>query len=220
MKNQKRMKLKLVVGIFVMAVLGTVATTIICSKASNSKQVYNDDTVITEDNILDVLDMLQVEHGEIQKTDESLKEGKITVKQLKEAISQVELGEITKEITLEKKEHEEIGGSIPSKKDKIENKKLTQSEKHDSYVLDYSVNVKINKTKKKYIETTGQNVELDSDISLITYKLGKKSLSSSCTDKKVTLKADIKVKVYIGIGNIGLIEISSQKIKSTLYWNM
>jgi hypothetical protein len=145
-----------------------------------------------------------------------------TVKDLKKALQKVELGNSEKENTLNN--YVDIGGpeniqDIQMRKDSIINKKLSQNEAHDGYELEYSVNVKYNKTKKQYVETTGQDVGIDSDLFPIVYKIGKKSLSSSCTSSKVTLNANVTVKAYVGAGDIGLVEVASQKIKSKVYWH-
>ena len=119
--------------------------------AVSQKQVFSDDTVVTEDNILDILDSLRVKHGELEKADGNLVMRDYTVKDLKKALQKVELGNSEKENTLNN--YVDIGGpedlqDIQMRKDSIINKKLSQNEAHDGYELEYSVNVKYNKTKK------------------------------------------------------------------------
>ena len=189
------------------------------SKAAETKEKFTDDTIITKENIFEVLEELQVEYETIEKNDDLYVE-EYTMKDLKNALQQndfckYECIEDEEYMTLNSEENE-VGFS--TKKDSFINKRLTKTSKKDGYELEYFVDVKYNKTKKKYVEITNYGVDVDGNTPLLTYKIGKTSLSSSCTPDMVTLKGSVNVEVYIGVGGLGLLKIRQYTIKSTYHW--
>ena len=193
---------------------------------SDNDQSFSDDTIVTEDNILEILDFLNIEHGGIEYVD-GVNAAEYTVGELKEALGRInfsndlnptEVKENTYNLSISFQELDDGVDEVDRGKDKIKNKTLTRSFPHDDYEIEYSVDVKWNSTKKAFIETTGQDVDVDSDGLIFSYKISSKNLSSSCTKDQVTLKAKFKLKTYLGIGDHGLIEIASQKVESTVYW--
>lgn len=201
--------------------LGNVNTNAISTK---QKTLFDDNTIVTEDNINEILDSLNIKHGQLEKNTSAKKSQKnYTVCELKKALKKMDRTSSSKEknVYLKVKNlncDSYVYAGIKAKKDKIINKTISRTEAHDGYNLDYYVYVKYNKTKKKFIETTGQGVDIDSDLLPIVYKIAKKSTSSSCTSNKVTMKAKITVNAYIGLGNVGLIKVASQKMTVNMYW--
>jgi hypothetical protein len=206
--------------IFVIAYISIVK---INSKADDieKNQNFSDDTIVTKDNVIEVLNSLNIKHVEVEKTDSDMELQKYTVGELKSVINRI--NNSPKEIVLEDDINEKTILTEPSqdiqiKKDSIINKKLTRESKKDGYTLEFYVDAKYNKTKKKYIETTGQGVDIDGYTPLLEYKIGSSSLFSSCTSSTVTLKGKVKINVYIGVAGMGLVKIRENEIKVTYHW--
>ncbi len=182
---------------------------------------FNDSTIVTEKNIIQILDYLNVPHGELVKSKTASLSKNYTVKDLKKSLRKISnkasittSGESSVSLT----DSNYISIDAAKKKHNYINKTYSRSQAHDGYDLDYYVHVKYDKTAKKFVETTGQGVGIDSELVPIIYKISKKSCSSSCTSTKITLKANVTVKYYVGIGKFGLVAIGSQNVKSTQYW--
>ena len=193
---------------------------------SDKDQSFSDDTIVTEDNILEILDFLNIEHGEIEYVD-GVNAAEDTVGELKEALGRInfsndlnptEVKESIHNQSISFQELDDGEDEVDRGKDKIKTKTLTQTYTTSDYEMEYKVDVKWNSTKKCFVETTGQDISVDSDCLIFTYKIAKKDLSSSWTKDKVTLKANYTLKTYIGVGDFGLLEIASQKMKDTVYW--
>lgn len=195
---------------------------------SDNDQSFSDDTIVTEDNILEILDFLNIEHGGIEYVD-GANVAEYTVGDLKQALGRInfsndlnptEVKESIQDQSISFQKLDDGDDEVDRGKDKIKNKTLTRSEKHDGYELEYSVSVKYNSTKKTFVETTGQDVSVDSNSLIFTYKISKKHLSSSCTKSKTTLKGSFKVNTYVGVGDLSLVKIASQKMKTTQNWHI
>lgn len=125
--------------VLVAAVMGVACNKNFVKSKADSKQSFSDDTVVTEDNILGILDSLNIEHGELEYVD-GINMEEYTVADLKKALGGVDFA----------------------------NKKL----------------------------------------------------SSSCTKDTVTFKGTFKLNTYLGVGDFGLVKISSQKIDSKINWDI
>ena len=136
---KKSIIIKTLAIVLVAAVMGVVCNKNFVKSKADSKQSFSDDTVVTEDNILGILDSLNIEHGEIEYVD-GINMEEYTVADLKKALGGVDFA----------------------------NKKI----------------------------------------------------SSSCTKDTVTFKGTFKLNTYLGVGDLGLVKVSSQKIDSKIHWDI
>ena len=136
---KKSIIIKTLAIVLVAAVMGVVCNKNFVKSKADSKQSFSDDTVVTEDNILEILDSLNIEHGELEYVD-GINMEEYTVADLKKALGGVDFA----------------------------NKKI----------------------------------------------------SSSCTKDTVTFKGTFKLNTYLGVGDFGLVKISSQKIDSKINWDI
>ena len=216
-------KISLIVLVFfvlmIIYILGN-RVNVVANEGKENINKITDDTVITKDNIYQILDFLQIEYTECEMLDIKEDINKYTVKELKNAIDKINnnASEIILEENINYQTEDIYSDEIITKKDKVINKQLSRTSQQDGYVVDFYVNVQYNKTKKKYTKTTGQGADVDGEIPLLEFKIGSKSLTSSCTANSVNLKGKVKVNIYIGVGGIGLLKIKENEIKVNYNW--
>jgi hypothetical protein len=183
---------------------------------AQSEAQISQDTVITEDNIYEVLKYLNIDSSNFIKTDVS-KPGVKTVGELKKVIEQV------KQKPIEIKENTNTNTNTKSKI--TENfasssisgtKMLYQTTNTDSYTLEFEVAGLY--TYKDWTGATSANVTVDTDSLLTVFKISNKHLNLSWNSSTITLNSDFIVDTYIGAGDIGLIHINANRVIGTNYW--
>lgn len=193
---------------------------------------YSDNTVVTVDNIEDVLDSLGVEHGEVEY-DHTVDTPSYTVGELKSALSGLknQPDHVDEDINTTEEVNTDIGPaeeeSIPDslilhqkpmlKSSGVYMKKLSYTNGvGGDYTLTHTVDAKCK--GKKFVSAEGTDVTVDSNFALFTYKLGKKNLTVKWTPTVITQAYNLRVDVYAGL-KYALVKVSSQTIDGKVHFN-
>lgn len=175
---------------------------------SSTQGEYPDDTIITAENLVDVLDSLGVSHGKVIYTN-STKSLKFTVGELKSELLSLHTDSgssiLKRGLNDEKEGALSVSQSLadysqmqPFAKGKVKFKRLSNTFHHSGYDLTHSVGVKY--LKKSFVDVTSTDISIDSDFTILTYKIAKKrKITASFSKSKVTQKYNIDVGVYVGV---------------------
>lgn len=177
------------------------------------KTKYSDDTVVTKDNVLEILDDFGIEHsGIIYSEDESACD--YTVAELREALLVMQDGNAEEgKLVATTVENGKSVRAVSTTKAK----KISQTFTHDGYSLTHIANVKY---KDSYFtDVTSTDITLDSDLLPIVYKITKeRNISASFTKTKVTQSFDIDISSYVGV-KYGLVKIGTSAHKGNTYFS-
>lgn len=182
----------------------------------------NETTIITEDNIEDVIRYLGLSVDSITNNDTGKNFGNITVGQLQQLISN-NTAKLTKPfmrnvILPSNKLSNNLSTISDSYRTSVtsSSKILTETFDIDSYVIE--LNVTGQYSRKKWTGVGGISVDVDSDQLLIVYKLSDKKLKGKYTSSCITVSGNVYVDSYVGIGDFSLVKIGSAQ-KTTLKAN-
>ena len=67
---------------------------------------------------------------------------------------------------------------------------------------------------KHWTNASASNASVDSDFVIYTYKLSGQSNKTTCTSSCITLKCSGNLDTYVGVGNVGIVKITSQTYSS------
>lgn len=190
---------------------------------------FSDDTIVTSNNIIDVLDWLGVEHGslEAESFDETHNQN-YTVGDLKAALQTITTGQNSACYCYSDNDNEEV---INNKANLTESnilpqpalassttkaKKLSITTHHDGYNLIHIANVKYK--GKHFVSVSSSDINIDSDLLPLVYKISKeRNISASCTSSKVTQHFDIDISCYVGV-KYGIVKITTSRHRGNTYF--
>lgn len=193
----------------------------ISSFAYENSGTISSNTVITNDNIAEVLINLGINQSNFEKCI-VIGESITTVGELEKAVMQVkqqpkEIKNTDKYISLVARDTADLllNNNIAAL-GVTYSKTLYRDSSVGSYTLEYSVSAAY--SGKAFTSASSPNVTVDSDFILYTYKISGKSCSAACTPAKITETANFYVDTYVGVQGVGLVRIGHQKVSSTIYW--
>lgn len=188
--------------------------------SNEMKTKYSDDIIVTEENVLEILDDFGIEHSEIIYSPEKVISN-YTVADLREALLAVQNEEskvrlvdstVIEENSIHKEKLPIARASSASKA-----KKISETFSHDGYTLTHIVNVKYNNSY--FTDVTSTDITLDSDLLPIVYKITEeRNISAAFTKTKVTQTFDIDISSYVGV-KYGLVKIGTSALKGNVYFN-
>lgn len=93
----------------------------------------------------------------------------------------------------------------------------TKNLSHISYMDSYHVIIKVaaKYNGKKWISAGAPKASISQQTPGTISKIGSNNLISKCYSSKVVLSGSVTVNTYIGLGNVGLLKINSNKISYT-----
>lgn len=198
-------------------------TLMIPGYAQEKGSSISSDTIITEDNIYEVLEYLGIDSSNYVKTDVS-EIGISTVGDLQKAIKQAE--KMPKEISGQaKKKSSNTVDEVKTNSLDVRNFAAASSGTvmlyttvdADGYVLEYAVAGQYSNG----LWTGGGSASVDIDALDVIFvrKIGNKSFNISAIEGGTKLKvvATISVDLYLGL-EWGMIKVGTQTVNSTLYW--
>lgn len=202
----------------------TLLLSLVCINSVSAKEVkaeneITQDTVITENNILDVLEYLNLDSKDFIKfdtpkvgNDDTIK----TVGDLKVLIDNV--NKQPKEINITEDSKSKVNfGLFRSGTRSSGTKTLYRSSNIGDYTLTYDVSAAY--SRGKWVNTYGGHVNVDSNSILLSHKIGKvDTLKTTNTSTNVNLKARFQLETYF-IAKFGLLKVSSTWINSNVNWD-
>lgn len=183
---------------------------------ASSINAINTNTIITKDNIAQVLQYLDLPSDSIIKNTNSGYDS-MTVGELQDLITTVSNQADTKP-----KENRSISKKTNMLYSSLRtasegSKSLSTSFDVDSYSIDLSVTGKY--SGSHWTGVGGMSVDVDSSQFVITYKIASKDLTGTYTSSRIKVSGDVYVDAYVGVGDVGLIKIgSAQKNSITAYF--
>lgn len=189
---------------------------------TTSEKNFSDDTIVTSNNIIEILDWLGVEHGplEAESFDETHNQN-YTVGDLKSALksaiseqNSVDINKETNNQIIVTKSNMLPQPAYASSTTKA--KKLSITTHHDGYNLIHIANVKYK--GKHFVSVSSSNINIDSDLLPLVYKISKeRNISASCTSSKVTQNFDIDISCYVGV-KYGLVKVATSRHRGKTYF--
>ncbi len=175
---------------------------------------YSDETIVTKDNILKILDDFGIEHSEFIYSNETAVE-EYTVGELREALSKVDNEESGKNLIESSKL--QTNAAVSTQATSSKTKKISETFDHNGYSLTHSVTVKYKGSS--FTDVTGTDISIDSDLLPIVYKITKETENSvSFTKTKVTQTYNIDVSSYVGV-KYGLVKIGTSTLNGNVYFH-
>jgi hypothetical protein len=188
---------------------------------SKDNKIITANTIITEENLNDILQYFGIDQNDFFRT--NVTGGNVnTVGELLNAIEEVE--KLTFKVKNNSKNYDYLK-SIKSSSNQDINMLIADSgivmlyssvNVGSSYTLEYEVSAEY--SSGQWTGVYSADVSIDSDFIFYTYKIGYKSLIPSYTPTTVKLQSSVRVDIYVGIGNFGIVKIGSQTITGTDYW--
>lgn len=190
-------------------------------QAKEKEKEFSPDTVITKDNIYDVLEYLGIDSNNFIETDETGKSVR-TVGELEKTFKEVT--NKLKDIPTQGKEVSEAKNDfIISPYSYGGTKMLYKTMDHGgSYTITYSVagEYSYRDDHTGYWSGVGSaDASVDSDAIGVVYKITSKDLDASYTANYINLDAAITVTWYIGVDDVGLIPVGSNDITADINWD-
>lgn len=172
-------------------------------------------TVITAENIYDVLQYVGIDSKYFTKS-ETVSSDLVTVKELQEAIAQVE-SENSKSATYKSfvtPSNPPVINSIPP-----EPVTLTNEIDHSSYYLDYTVTGSYNPSNGTFVGASNPKVSLWEPHLQTHHKIDSKSIHASVVSNysAIELDANLVIGIYYSLP-VGEVEIGSEDVNDTSYW--
>lgn len=178
---------------------------------------YANDTIVTKENVLEILDDFGIDHGDIIYSDEE-NDFNYTVADLREALlkiqNQTKEGALTESISQNESENN-LQPSIDTKAaSTTKTKKLSETFQHDGFSLTHIAHVKYKGSS--FTDVTSTDITLDSDLLPIVYKITKeRKISATFTKTNVKQSYDIDISSYIGV-KYGLVKVGTSAHKGTV----
>lgn len=199
---------KIAIALLSCCILGTNFSSMTVLAAENTTPIVSDDTIITDNNLNDVLDYVGVNKNDFIR-DSSISNGVTTVKELKSAIMQAKHTS-TPRSTSQKLLNNDFRASGT--------KSMTQTFDVDAYTIDLTVSA--NYSGKSWTSVNGVSASVDSAQLVITYKIDSQDLSATCSSSKITASGTVYVQAYVGVGDLGLIKVGdpqSNQLRANYY---
>lgn len=186
------------------------------TQAEVNSNSISSDTIITEDNIYEVLDYLGLDSNDFVKADTEGTNNR-TVGDVESAIEQAKNQPSKIETKLESQDG--VSNSVNSITSTAASgtMMLYATVDVDSYIIEYEVAGKY--SGGFWTGATSATADIDSDQLVIVYKITSKSLNLTNTATIITLNASLVVTSYIGVGDVGLVKIGTQTITSHETWD-
>lgn len=177
--------------------------------ATEQNYEITDETVITDDNIQDVLSHLGLGGSSFVAAPNVT--GVNTVGDLKNAINKASASLAGNHVAVIAGQKEE-----PNVTRATGTKTMTQTFDVDAYTID--VTVSAGYSGKSWTSANGVSASVDSDQALITYKIADNQLSATSSATVVKVSGYVKVQAYVGVGDVGLVKVGDPQ-KNTLTAN-
>jgi hypothetical protein len=185
------------------------------SYAQEQNKPITSSTVVTEDNIYEVLDYLGINPSNFEK-------GSVTMQSTVTTV-----GDIEKAIAIAKKApkiiYDRVGAQATTSSDNLVSTLasgallLTRTTNPSgNYQLEYSVSATYSGTS--FTGVTSPNVTVGEYTFPMTYTITNRSCRASYTASKITMTASFTLNSYMNIAGMGNLLIGSQSVNSTIYW--
>lgn len=171
-----------------------------------SRENISNNTIITRDNITEVLAYLGIEENAFEEN-ETLEGKNYTVGEVRDLIEQ------------------ERNNKVSIVEDYIEDSMLrakgTKNLSTISYLDSYHVIVKVAATYngKKWTSAGAPSASVSQEGIGTTSKIAKNNLKVTCYPSKIVLSGSVTVDTYIGVGKVGVVKINSNKITFSRTWS-
>ncbi len=186
--------------------------------AKAQETLISSDTIITEDNIYDVLEFLDLDSEDFIATDF-------------EGPSVTTVGELEAAIEEAKTQPSEITCiankiSVGNESNSIyDTKGLGETTVKLSYTVDcgsYTVEFSADGTyfQDEWVDADNPDAETDTNNLIYVYKITKDDLELSFDPNYIFLEGNIYVTQYLGVGGQGIIKVGGQHINSFGYWDV
>ncbi|MDF2987050.1 MAG: hypothetical protein K0R50_2560 [Eubacterium sp.] len=190
-----------------------VFTLMVPGYAQAKESSISSDTIITEDNIYEVLEYLGIDSSIFVKADTVT--GVSTVGELEKSISQAKNLPRTVNYTLDSTNTPEdtkdyrlaASGTVG----------LSSDYEGDSYTVTYGCSGQF--SNDKWTGVTGTTISIDTDHEVFVYKIAPgPQLSATYTSTTITMKAKYTVEIYVSVFGMGLVKTGTQNIDATIKW--
>lgn len=190
------------------------------SAETGKREVLSLDTVVTEDNIEQVVEYLGFDPGDLIKKDNSL-DVTITVGELKQAVDQLQ--QLPTEIQAEELTGDNLSVAPLAFEDCVGHKMLYYTTNlGGSFELEYAVGTNYSWSQFTGITYTGVDV-LDVDNNLFTTFTidGHPTVTAkiSSNKNKIDMSSDVTVNSYLSVGEFALIHIATTNVKTSKSWS-
>jgi len=170
-----------------------------------SENISND-TIITSDNIIDVLTYLGMEESAFEEN-RTLEGRSYTVGEVRDLI--------------EREKNNKVNIVKDYMQDSMLRAKGTKNLSAISYLDSYHVIVKVAATYngKKWTSAGAPSASVSQEGVGTTSKIAKNNLKATCYSSKIVLSGSVTVDTYIGVGKVGVVKINSNKITFNRTWS-
>jgi len=190
-----------------------VFTLMIPGYAQAKESSISSETIITEDNIYEVLEYLGIDSSNFIKTDTSTT-GVKTVGELETAISQAEKLPSNVNYTLQSTSISNDSFAAASGSGTVA---LYSDYESGSYTVTYGCSGQYSNGKWTGVSAT--SISVDSDQEVVTYKIASgPKLSATYTSTTITMKAKYTVETWTSVFGLGLVKTATQNIDATIKW--
>lgn len=171
-----------------------------------SRENISNNTIITRDNITEVLAYLGIEENAFEEN-EALEGKNYTVGEVRDLIER------------------ERNNKVSIVEDYIEDSMLrakgTKNLSTISYLDSYHVIVKVAAAYngKKWTSAGAPSASVSQEGIGTTSKIAKNNLKATCYPSKIVLSGSVTVDTYIGVGKVGVVKINSNKITFSRTWS-
>lgn len=185
--------------------------------AQTNVEEITSDTIITEENIDEVLEYLGLDSSKFIKTSNTENVNTVcTVGELEKAV--LEASKEPKVIrTVNNIDEKSFTTPLATRATQKTKMLYFQPDYGTSYDITYSVAATY--AGKSFISANSAHVDVDSDAMLNVYKISSPSLKTSCSSDLITLYAKYYVDTYVGVFDKGLFQTGHQKIDATINWS-
>lgn len=189
-----------------------VLTLMVPGYAQDKESSISSDTIITEDNIYEILEYLGIDSSNFVKEDTVT--GVSTVGELEKFISQAKELPGTVNYTLDSTNSPEdikdyrlaASGTVA----------LFSDYESGSYTVTYGCSGQYSNGKWTGVSAT--TISIDTDQEALVYKIASPQLSATYTSTTITMKAKYTVETYVSVLGLGLVKTGTQAIDATIKW--
>lgn len=175
---------------------------------SQAQTAISSDTVITEDNIYDVLAYLGLDSSGFTRTD-TANSSVTTVGDLEKYIQNAK--KQSKNITIKPNSINPNGSVTGSGTLTLSNSVLNNG-------ISLSYLVSAGYAYGAWTNVSSITASASSNTPGVTCKIASQSSNGTCTATTVTVQSTVTVDTYIGIGKVGIIKYNSFDVTTTMYW--
>lgn len=171
-----------------------------------AREDISNDTIITSDNITEVLTYLGMEENAFEEN-ETLEGKNYTVGEVRDLI--------------ERERNNKVSIVEDYMEDSMLRAKGTKNLSAISYLDSYHVIVKVAATYngKKWTSAGAPSASVSQEGIGTSSKIAKNNLKATCYSSKIVLSGSVTVDTYIGVGKVGVVKINSNKITFSRTWS-